>query len=71
MRRLHGTLPPESGCACDHEGDGGDPEEIPEGTVDDAVILSGMSNLEQVEDNLHTFQRQHSYDKFLLQRKHI
>ena len=35
------------------------------------VVLSGMSNLEQVEDNLHTFQRQHSYDKFLLQRKHI
>ena len=55
MRRLHGTLPPESGCARDHEGDGGDPEEIPEGTVDDAVILSGMSNLEQVEDNLHTY----------------
>lgn len=35
------------------------------------VVLSGMSNLEQVEDNLHTFQRQHSYDMFLLQRKHI
>ena len=41
MRRLHGTLPAEPGRACGHEGDGRDPEEIPEGTINDPLILSG------------------------------
>ncbi len=41
VRRLHGTLPAEPGRACGHEGDGGDPEEIPEGTINDSLILSG------------------------------
>lgn len=33
VRRLHGTLPAEPGRACSHEGDGGDPEEVSEGTM--------------------------------------
>ena len=35
VRRLHGTLPPESGCACDHAGDGRAPKEIAAGELRD------------------------------------